>query len=132
MITGIAHVCFVVRDLEAAIAFYVDTLGLAHAFDFRNDEGQRTGAYLHAGQRGFVELFQGHPAPRDDAQSYKHLCLEVDDLQDTLTMLREKDVDATGMKLGGDNSWQAWLTDPDGNRIELHQYTETSLQNVSL
>jgi lactoylglutathione lyase/glyoxylase I family protein len=132
MITGIAHVCFVVSDLEASIAFYSEKLGLAHAFDFRNEAGERTGVYLHVGGREFLELFQGHPHARDDAQSYKHICLEVDDLKKTLDTLRQRGVDATEMRLGGDNSWQAWLTDPDDNRIELHQYTDASRQNICL
>ena len=34
--------------------------------------------------------------------------------------------------MGGDNSWQAWTCDPDGNRIELHQYTPESKQTPSL
>ena len=41
-------------------------------------------------------------------------------------------VTVTDKKLGSDNSWQAWLSDPDGNRIELHQYTAQSLQTPSL
>jgi len=132
MITGMAHVCFVVRDLETAITFYVEKLGLAHAFNFRNEKGERTGVYLHVGYRQFIELFQGNRGERDDTQSYRHLCLEVDDLRTTLAILRERGVETTEMLFGGDNSWQSWLTDPDGNRIELHQYTNTSLQNVSL
>jgi hypothetical protein len=27
-----------------------------------------------------------------------------------------------------DNSIQSWITDPDGNRIELMEYTSTSMQ----
>jgi lactoylglutathione lyase len=34
--------------------------------------------------------------------------------------------------LGGDQSYQAWLADPDGNRIELHQFTDKSLQIQAL
>jgi hypothetical protein len=32
------------------------------------------------------------------------------------------------VKMGSDHSWQAWLADPDGNRIELHAYTPESNQ----
>lgn len=132
VITGIAHVCYLVRDLDASIAFYAGRLGLAPAFDFRNDAGERTGVYLHAGGRNFIELFPGIPATRDDAQSYRHLCLEVDDMKETLAALRAQGVEATEMALGGDGAWQAWITDPDGNRTELHQYTDASLQNTCL
>lgn len=128
MITALAHLCFVVRDLETSLAFYRDTLGLTPAFDFLNENGERYGAYLHIGGRSFIELFQGQieaPAP---AQSYQHLCLEVDEIEATVATLRARGVEVTPVKMGGDHSWQAWLSDPDGNRIELHGYTPESKQ----
>lgn len=131
MITGLAHSCFVVRDLEKSIDFYQNKLGLAHAFDFINDEGKRFGVYLHVGGRSFIELFTGKPTPLDESQSFKHICLEVDDVAATVAMLRARGVETTDPKMGSDNSWQAWLTDPDGNKMELHGYTPTSKQNVA-
>lgn len=131
MITGLAHICFVVSNLEESIAFYKDKLGLTPAFDFRNDKGEMTGIYLHIGGRNFIELFRGNPEMSDKV-SYKHFCLEVDDIQSTADEFRKNGVDVTEVKMGSDHSWQAWLADPDGNRIELHQYTSESKQNVGL
>ena len=128
MITGIAHACFVVRNLDAALEFYQRQLGLTHAFDFKNEQGVRTGVYLLLGRRTFIELFQGTHADASDAPSYKHICLEVDDIQATVKTLRKNAVQVTDPILGKDQSFQAWMTDPDGNRIELHQYTATSWQ----
>ena len=132
MITGIAHVCFTVRSLDATIDFYCSKLGLTEAFGFRRDDGTKFGAYLHVGGRTFLECFEGDLADPADRQAYRHLCLEVDDINATVADLREKGVEVTDVKLGGDNSWQAWLTDPDGNRIELHHYTPESKQTPSL
>ena len=42
--------------------------------------------------------------------------------------LRGRGVEVSDPKLGSDQSWQAWITDPDGNRIELHDYTAESWQ----
>ncbi len=132
MICNLAHLCFTVRDLEASIVFYRDVLGLAPAFDFRNDDGKRFGAYLHVGGRNFIELFQagadaGNPGELPSARD-QHCCLEVDDLQATVDELRAKGLQVSDPKLGADESWQAWLADPDGNRFELHQYTPASQQ----
>ena len=132
MIKGIAHVCFTVSDLEASIDFYQNKLGFSHAFDFINDEGKRFGVYLHMGGRNFIELFAGKLEERAKGQTYRHFCAEVDDINTTVAELRSKGVEVSDAKLGSDNSWQAWITDPDGNRIELHQYTATSKQNVAL
>ena len=128
MIKGLAHVCFTASDLAASEAFYRDKLGLKAAFDFFNDDGRRTGVYLHAGGRNFIELFQGDLSDRAEGQAFRHFCLEVDDIQAAVRELRSRGVETTEPKLGADNSWQAWLSDPDGNRIELHQYTPQSRQ----
>jgi predicted enzyme related to lactoylglutathione lyase len=52
----------------------------------------------------------------------------VDDIEQTVRALRARGVEVSEVKMGGDQSWQAWLADPDGNRIELHQYTPESWQ----
>jgi len=132
MITGMAHACFVVSDLEQSLAFYRDQLGLPEAFSFINDAGHRHGVYLHLGGRNFIELFEGTVEPPAASQSYKHICLEVDDIQATVAALRSNGVEASDPKLGKDQSWQAWIVDPDGNRMELHQYTASSWQAPSL
>ncbi len=132
MIMGLAHVCFTVSDLDASQVFYCDKLGLRHAFDFVRDDGARYGMYLHVGGRNFVELFTGELAEPAEGQAYRHLCLEVDDMEAAAEELRRRGVEVSDVKLGGDQSYQAWLTDPDGNRIELHQYTPDSWQTPSL
>jgi catechol 2,3-dioxygenase-like lactoylglutathione lyase family enzyme len=128
MITGLAHACFTVADVERSLAFYQDTLGLKPAFDFVDDSGRRYGAYLHAGGRSFIELFEGQLDERAAKQSYRHICLEVDDIESTVRALREQGVEVSDVKLGRDHSYQAWTSDPDGNRIELHHYTAESWQ----
>jgi glyoxylase I family protein len=132
MIVGLAHVCFTVADLEASIKFYKDKLGFAHAFDFINENGKRFGVYLHIGGRNFIELFEGKPDTSVKGYSYRHICLEVKDIKATAEHFRSLGVEVSEVKMGSDNSWQAWLTDPDGNRIELHEYTSESKQNVAL
>ena len=128
MITGLAHVCFTVSDLESSIKYYSEKLGLKPAFDFVNEEGHRYGIYLHVGGRSFIELFEGDIAAPADKQSYKHICLEVDDIETTVAELRAKGVEVSPIKMGKDHSYQAWITDPDGNRMELHHYTPESWQ----
>ena len=128
MIMGLAHVCFIAANLDRALRFYCDTLGFKTAFDFVNAEGQRFGVYLKAGQRVFIEIFQGTVQPAGPQASFKHICLEVDDLPATVADLRGKGVEVSDPILGCDQSWQAWLSDPDGNQIELHAYTEASWQ----
>ena len=132
MIKNLAHVCFVVSDLEKALDFYRDTLDLQEAFDFKNEEGEQYGVYLHVGGRNFIELFKGDVEESEAQHSYRHLCLEVDDIEETAADLRDRGLEVSPVKMGKDHSYQAWITDPDGNRIELHQYTPESWQAPSL
>jgi catechol 2,3-dioxygenase-like lactoylglutathione lyase family enzyme len=133
MIKGLAHVCLGVADLGAAIGFY-RKLGLSEAFEFINDKGVRYGVYLHVGGRNFIELFTRDPkSPAASGEpSFRHICIEVDDVAATVAQLRSAGIQATDPKLGSDKSWQAWITDPDGNRIELHGYTPASRQTPHL
>jgi lactoylglutathione lyase/glyoxylase I family protein len=130
MITGIAHNCYRVADLEASVEFYRDKLGLKEVFDFVNESGKRTGLYVHVGGRNFIELFEG--AVPGQGGSFQHICLEVDDINQAVATLGDRGVDCSEPKLGNDRSWQSWIADPDGNRIELHQYTAESKQNRGL
>jgi catechol 2,3-dioxygenase-like lactoylglutathione lyase family enzyme len=129
MIKGFAHVCFHVRDLAAAEEFYSRKLGFRRAFDFHNDQGKRFGVYMHINGRVFIELFRSEVTPPQPTQSYRHICLEVDDMDKTVAELRALGVEVTDPKPGTDRSLQAWLSDPDGNRMELHCYTPQSKQN---
>ena len=131
MLKALAHACYVVRDLDVSIGFY-EKLGCTRAFDFINDAGERFGVYLHVGGRSFIELFVGSAEAPAEGQSYKHICLEVDDVQEAVPALRAQGLEVTGATLGSDHSWQAWLADPDGNRIELHGYTAESKQGAWL
>lgn len=132
MIKNLAHVCFTVRDLEKSLCFYRDVLGLKPAFDFINDKGERFGIYLHAGGRSFIELFQGEPDAPTEKPAFRHFCLEVDDLASMINLFQAHNIEVSKLKMGKDNSLQAWLSDPDGNRIELHEYTATSKQSAFL
>ena len=128
MIKALAHICFHVADIDRSIAFYTDKLGLEHAFDLNDGDGNRVGSYIHTGGRSFIEFFQRELADRAGGQSYTHVSLEVDDIEAAVTDLRAKGVEVTDPELAFDHNWQAWLNDPDGNSIELHGYTPKSDQ----
>jgi len=77
-------------------------------------------------------LFEGQLGERAEGQSFRHICLEVDDIESTVQELRDRGIEVSDPKLGKDQSWQVWITDPDGNRFELHQYTPESWQAPAL
>lgn len=127
MIKGFAHVCLAAKDLAAAEAFYCKGLGLRKAFDFIR-EGRVIGIYLQVGPRSYIEIFQADSVEAKAVSPILHFCLEVEDIDDAGRRLTDHGYPATEKKLGPDQSWQMWTTDPSGARIEFHQYTERSCQ----
>lgn len=127
MIIRLAHVCISARDLHASEHFYTQVLRLKKAFEFRNDAGV-FGFYLEVGAGNYIEVFQREQVDEPGHSPIQHICLEVADVDAVAERLEAHGVETTAKKLGADNSWQIWCTDPAGVRIEFHQYTDESSQ----
>ncbi len=90
--------------------------------------------YYEVAPHQYIELFHAEGKTLkedrhlDDAGGYQHLCIEVADIQaawDAVT--RNGLIPDEPIRYGPDGAYQFWLTDPDGNRLELMQYTEEAL-----
>lgn len=125
----LAHVCIFAHDLAATEAFWRDVLGMAVLFRFMKD-GREIGYYLSAGGGSHVEVFEKAAAAFDERNAINHLCLEVDDIASAVGHIRAIGVAVTDPSFGCDDTWQAWLADPNGVKIELFQYTDRSAQFV--
>ena len=132
MIIGLTHVAIQVSDLERSVRFYCDVLGLNEHFRLFDDKGHPFLVYLKIADRQFIELFSGAAGPREwpTSSSLIHVCLEVDDIQDSFQRITSKGIKPLHGKPNhaADNAWQFWVSDPDGNAIEFHQFTKESLQ----
>ena len=124
MIKRLAHICIHTRDLNATETFYCEALGLEKGFVFEKD-GAPFGFYVKLGGKSFIEVFKGDPA---EVGNINHVAIETDNMDRVISRLREHGFEATEKKFGGDNTWQAWTTDPSGVRIEFQQYTNQSMQ----
>jgi catechol 2,3-dioxygenase-like lactoylglutathione lyase family enzyme len=126
-ITTLAHVCLKTTDLKRTRDFYCDALGLKHLFNFTRKNAV-IGYYLASGNRTFVEVFQSDAIEPLGKQPIHHLCLETDGLPTLHARLAEQGLNPGPMKLADDNTWQFWITDPNGLAIEIQQYTGKSAQ----
>lgn len=127
MIKQVAHVCISAPDLAASEGFYCGVLGLEKTFDFIKDD-QLYGFYVGTGNTTFLEVFIQNDDISQEHPLIRHFCLEVENIDDTIESVRSKGWAISDKKLGRDQSWQAWIEDPAGVRIELHQYTPESSQ----
>jgi catechol 2,3-dioxygenase-like lactoylglutathione lyase family enzyme len=137
MIRRLAHVSFDTDDLARFTKFYTEVLGLPVKITFRNKEGEVFGYYLDCGETSFIEVFDrqlkvkqwgGELRPPRQGSQYSHLSLEVVGIEETKAAL-----EAGGLKVGPINEGlcgarTAWFSDPDGNAIELMEYTSGSRQ----
>jgi catechol 2,3-dioxygenase-like lactoylglutathione lyase family enzyme len=113
---GVHHVSVNVDNVDVAIAFYVGTLGLVARPD-RPDLGF-SGAWLDAGNQQVHLIKAGVPTNQG-----QHFALQVEDLPTTIGELRDDGVEVSDeIRIG--TGRQAFLRDPAGNLIELHQVAE--------
>ena len=163
---NLAHIAFNVTDMDRALKFYCDGLGMKVAYGmgydtiyerFKRDIEQGTIPegmgeeqlaffeemkdkpwmyYIQVKEGQFIELFYTYQGEQPvgimaDKCGYQHCCLEVDDLEAVREeIIKNGIVPVSEIQMGPDYSKQFWVEDPDGNRIEMMQYTEKSYQLV--
>jgi lactoylglutathione lyase len=123
-ITGLrfGHVAFKVADVERSVRWYGDAFGAKKVYHVES-QGERPELMFlefHKGQ--FVELFSGGknmlPSPSDPI-GYLHFCLQVDNLEQALAHLAKMNVKPERKFIGRAQQRIAFISDPDGNSIEL-------------
>ena len=116
---AVHHVSINVDDVEAAVRFYTDVLGLAQRGD--RPDFPFGGAWLDAGNQQ-VHLIEGEPPPGLG----QHFALLVEDLDATVAELRGRGLEVADPRPVG-SSRQSFVTDPAGNLVELHQTASPSV-----
>jgi glyoxylase I family protein len=127
-IVDLDHVAIRVSDLDQALAFYHDLLGLPIRDRDRYDAGEVPYVAVVAGGR-HIHLV---PTDEDIDVGGEHICLlvrsdDVDsrgELDDLLVELREDGVEVEEgepyKRYGAyGRAWAAYVRDPDGRRVEL-------------
>jgi lactoylglutathione lyase len=117
------HTMLRVRDLDAAVDFFVNKLGLQEQRRTKNEAGRFTLVFLGSGADGDhaqVELTynwdQAEPYP--SGRFFGHLAYEVDDIYVTCARLQDKGVVINRPPRDGR---MAFIKSPDGHSIELLQ-----------
>lgn len=136
MIKQLAHLCVFTHQFNAMIVFYRDTLGLPVAFTLDAPDGTPFGYYFACGESTFIELFDREKASKVWGGSsdiirgnhMAHFCFQMTDMVKYRELLVSKGIAVSEITMGMDHSYQCWIKDPDGNDIELMEYTDASLQ----
>lgn len=112
-----------VRDLDAALDFFVHKLGLQEIRRTRNEQGRFTLVFLSTGASGDdaqVELTHNWDQAEDysTGRFFGHLAYEVDDIYALCTRLQSAGVTIHRPPRDG---WMAFIKSPDGQSVELLQ-----------
>lgn len=153
--TNIMHIAFYTDQMDEMIDFYVNKLGgkvkasVKYEVYLNRDDrpvmqaiAKKTldklfNVYIELAPMQFIELF-----PADEKQKphtefnehigYSHYAFIVEDIYDTRKVLeRNGVVFDTDISKGPSETYQMWTHDPDGNKFEIMQYTENSIQIIS-
>jgi catechol 2,3-dioxygenase-like lactoylglutathione lyase family enzyme len=125
------HTAFQVRDLDQAIDFYTEKLGLKLLFRETDEAHGEAFAFLEL-EGGNLELLQSldtemPPAPDPEPPYTPHLAIATDDLESFAQSLGDKGVPILKgpMTIPGKVTW-LYIADPDNNVVEFVQWLDGS------
>ena len=119
IVTGVDFVCVPTRDLEAAMEFYGDVLGLERSKVWQRAGDDPVGAEFEPGTVTVALLaserlgleFQANTAP---------IALQVDDVEAARAELESRGVSFAADTVDSGVCHMAYFADPDGNALMLH------------
>lgn len=112
MIKDIAHIALNPLDMDRTVAYFDNVFGWKKVFEPHKDNGDPWIVYLKICKGHFLELFYDGKNDRDYAFDFRK------------TGYKEP-------KTSSDKNWQAWIHDPDGNKVELMMIDPESPQALA-
>ncbi len=120
-VTDLDHIVVKVADVERALAFYCDELGLAHV---RVDEWRRHEVPFPSARVNASTIIDLLPLARP-GENIDHFCLVVEptDLAEIAASGRFEVVSGPVQRYGArGDGMSLYVRDPDGNLVELRYY----------
>ena len=116
-ISGFDHLVLRVEDLESALTFYSETLGLEalRVEEFR--QGEVPFPSVRISDDSLIDLVPKARTPKSN--NVDHFCLVVEGDLDEIA----EDLQARGVEMNGYGD-SIYVKDPEGNTIELKRYAE--------
>jgi len=118
------HLGLRVGDLDRSLAFYTgvgyEVVGTVPETEF----GSLTMLKLPGDEFVALELVHDPAGGNVDPGGLNHLVVQVESMRDAVAALAAQGIETEPPYSpdGSDDFWTAWLTDPDGYRIELVQW----------
>ena len=136
--SSLGHIALRVNDLERSLEFY-RKLGFPEFLRLTQADGRPWIAYLRVTDELYIELFpggDGGSVSGPERTGVNHLCLTTDDIEKTAAHLEAVGIPPSAplvpSRRGVDGNRGMWVTDPDGNRIEIMEMAPACVQYEAL
>ena len=118
MIHGMNHFTITAEDRDKTLDFYCNLLGLVEGH--RPDLGF-PGAWLYppGGQQAVLHIYWDRPMPSLRTGVIDHMAFTSSDLRAVKARFDERGFPYTLQQQAGAGTWQLFLTDPNGAKVEL-------------
>lgn len=120
------HIAFQVSDMDSAIDFYTQKLGFKLKSRVTNEEEKEEYAFLEHGDARLeliLDLRRDFKKPEIKEPYCPHFCLEVEDMQSSVDLLRKNGVSVVHgpLETKDEVTW-VYFCDPDNNILEYIQW----------
>ena len=119
MITGVDFVSVPTRDLDAAMDFYGDVLGLPRSSVWQRSGEEALGAEFETGTVT-IALIASERLGIEFQPNVVPIALRVEDVEAARAELQSRGVSFKGDTIDSGVCHQALFEDPDGNSLDLH------------
>ena len=116
------HVAFKVADAERSERWYADAFGAKKIYHVEAEGERPELMFLEFANGQCIELFPGGKnmlASPPDPIGYIHFCLVLDNLEQAIEHLAKMNIKLDRKFIGRAKQRIAFVSDPDGNSIEL-------------
>lgn len=125
-INRLHHIAIICKDYEKSKRFYIEVLGFKIDKEVYREDRQSFKLDLTLNEQYLIELFSFPNPPirqtRPEATGLRHIAFEVDDLDKSLQILKDNNVNVESVRIDEfTNKKFTFLFDPDNLPIELYQ-----------
>ena len=119
------HVAITIKDLNISIPFYEKFFGFKEKLRFRREDMRGTGVMIQ-GENVIIELWQFDTLKEGARQELpftgiRHVAFTHDDPEGLRHIFMEKGIHCGPFKIGASGGQYFFLSDPDGNQIEIYK-----------
>ncbi|MGB3637996.1 MAG: VOC family protein [Rivularia sp. (in: cyanobacteria)] len=125
-VNRIHHVAIICSNYEVSKHFYTEVLGFSIIQETFRDSRNSYKLDLKVGENDQIELFS-FPNPPErfsnpEACGLRHLCFEVDDIEETVSCLKSKGVAVEDIRIDEITGKRfAFFKDPDNLPLEIYE-----------